>query len=195
MSQEQDQIDVAPRPPGARLVRPTVVERWRALREASGPVDIGALDALWADLAVVEASSLLGSWRGFALPTGHPLERVLARSRWHGKRFVALDDAKPLICRGPGGGLYSDTAAGKGEASLWNVEFRGEVTATMVYDGMAVFDHFKRVDENTLMGVMNGKPHLVLAEGRHFYFGLEREHVGPGSADFTHGREPGRDRG
>lgn len=66
-------------------------------------------------------------------------------------------DAKPLIMRGRDGDLYSDVEIGKGEASLWMVEFRGESTATMVYDGQPVFDHFKRVDENTLMGMMNGK--------------------------------------
>ena len=149
--------------------------RWKALRAEPGPIDPRHLDALWADLDVVEVASILGSWRGFAFPTGHHVERMLTSSRWHGKRFIAPDDAQPLICRAADGGLYSDTAAGKGEASLWNVEFRGEVTATMVYDGMAVLDHFKRVDENTLMGVMNGKPDLVLANGHHFYFGLERE--------------------
>lgn len=152
-----------------------VIERWQALRAAPDLLDPRRLDALWADLEVVEAASILGAWRGFAFPTGHPIERVLAKSRWHGKRFVALDDAKPLICRAEDGSLYSDTAAGKGEASLWQVEFRGEVTATMVYDGMPVLDHFKRVDDNTLMGVMNGKPGVVLAQGRHFYFGLERD--------------------
>ncbi|MGY0020104.1 DUF4334 domain-containing protein [Streptomyces sp. cg35] len=152
-----------------------VGRRWQALRAATGPLDPVDLDALWADLDVVDASSILGHWRGFAFPTGHPIERTLATSRWHGKRFDALHDAAPLICRAEDGGLYSDTTAGRGGASLWNVEFRGEVTATMVYDGMAVLDHFKRVDEHTLMGVMNGKPELVLARGRHFYFGLERE--------------------
>ena len=152
-----------------------VVERWAALRAAPGPVDTDELDALWADLEVVDASSILGSWRGFAFPTGHPIEKVLATSHWYGKRFIALDDAKPLICRAEDGSFYSDTASGKGEASLWHVEFRGEVTATMVYDGMPVFDHFKRVDDDTLMGVMNGKPGVVLANGRHFYFGLERD--------------------
>ncbi|WNV87043.1 DUF4334 domain-containing protein [Umezawaea sp. Da 62-37] len=149
--------------------------RWQVLRASAGPVDTGELDALWADLEVVDASAVLGSWRGFAFPTGHPLEAVLISSRWHGKRFVAPDDAKPLIRRGEDGTFYSDTTAGRGEASLWNVEFRGEVTATMVYDGMPVLDHFKRVDDTTLMGVMNGKPGVVLARGRHFYFGLERE--------------------
>ena len=150
-------------------------ERWRALRAAEGRIDPDLLDALWADLEVVDAAAILGSWRGFAFTTGHPVEKALAASRWHGKRFDALDDAKPLICRADDGSLYSDTTTGGGGASLWNVEFRGEVTATMVYDGRPVLDHFKRVDDDTLMGVMNGKPEAVLARGRHFYFGLERE--------------------
>lgn len=149
--------------------------RWEALRAAPGLIDPDELDAVWADLEVVEASAILGSWRGFAFPTGHPVERVLAKSRWHGKRFTTPADATPLVCRADDGSLYSDTTAGRGEASLWHVEFRGEVTATMVYDGMPVLDHFKRVDDNTLMGIMNGKPDVVLANGRHFYFGLERE--------------------
>ncbi|WP_327674237.1 MULTISPECIES: DUF4334 domain-containing protein [unclassified Streptomyces] len=152
-----------------------VNERWKALRAVEGLVDPAELDALWAELETVKAASLIGPWRGFAFLTGHPIEKVLAASRWHGKRFDALDDAKPLICRAEDGSLYSDTKAGRGEASLWNIEFRGEVTATMVYDGMPVFDHFKRVDDTTLMGVMNGKPGVVLVDGRHFYFGLERE--------------------
>ncbi|WP_338702597.1 DUF4334 domain-containing protein [Streptomyces sp. Q6] len=149
--------------------------KWQALRAARGPVDPAELDDLWAQLEVVDAASVLGSWRGFAFRTGHPVEKMLGASRWHGKRFDALDSAQPLICRAEDGTLYSDTAAGHGEASLWNVEFRGEVTATMVYDGMPVLDHFKRVDEHTLMGVMNGRPDVVLARGGYFYFGLERE--------------------
>ncbi|MFM9372787.1 DUF4334 domain-containing protein [Streptomyces sp. Da 82-17] len=157
----------------------SVREEWESLRAAQGPLDTGELDALWAELEPVDACEVLGAWRGFAFPTGHPIEKTLAATRWHGKRFDALDDAKPLVCRAADGTLYSDTKAGRGEASLWNVEFRGEVTATMVYDGMPVLDHFKRVDDHTLMGVMNGRPALVLADGRHFYFGLEREELTP----------------
>ncbi|MCK9903331.1 DUF4334 domain-containing protein [Frankia sp. Cpl3] len=147
---------------------------WTALRAAGGPLRTAELDALWAQLAPVDARDILGQWRGFAFPTGHRLEKVLARSRWYGKRFVALDDVQPLLCVGENGELISDVEAGRGEASLWNVEFRGEVTATMVYDGMAVLDHFKSVDDRTLMGIMNGKPGLVLDGGKNFYFGLER---------------------
>ena len=42
----------------------------------------------------------------------------------------------------------------------------------MVYDGQPILDHFKRVDDDTLMGIMNGKG--ILADGQHYYFLLER---------------------
>ena len=67
----------------------------------------------------------------------------------------------------------SDTGLGKGIASLWDIAFRGEVTASMVYDGQPIIDHFKALDERTLIGVMNGKG--VLAKGRHYFFVLERD--------------------
>jgi hypothetical protein len=43
----------------------------------------------------------------------------------------------------------------------------------MVYDGQPVVDHFKAVDERTLLGLMNGKG--VRHQGRSYYFVLERE--------------------
>ncbi|MFE7331836.1 GXWXG domain-containing protein [Streptomyces sp. NPDC057565] len=48
---------------------------------------------------MVDVSSILCFLWGFAFPAGLPAEQVLAGSRWHGKRFVALDDSKPLICQ------------------------------------------------------------------------------------------------
>ena len=59
-----------------------------------------------------------------------------------------------------------------GAASLWMEEFRGEVTASMVYDGMPIHDHFKEIDENAVLAITNGKG--ALHEGRHMYFYLER---------------------
>jgi hypothetical protein len=146
--------------------------RFRELRGQDGPVDPGELDAVWAALATVRPEEILGAWRGGEFRTGHPLNGQLAEAGWYGKTFTAVHDAKPLICRDAEGRLYSDRKLGKGEASLWNVEFRGETTATMIYDGQPVLDHFKQVDEDTLMGIMNVKG--VPAEGPHFYFFLER---------------------
>ncbi|MFB7939827.1 DUF4334 domain-containing protein [Streptomyces sp. NPDC056049] len=144
----------------------------RGLREEDGPVAPAVLDAIWAALATVRPEDILGAWKGGEFRTGHPLNGRLAKAGWYGKTFLSPHDAKPLICRDAEGALYSDRRLGKGEASLWSVEFRGETTATMVYDGQPVLDHFKRVDDTTLMGIMNAKG--VPAEGPFFYFFLER---------------------
>ncbi|BCJ70413.1 DUF4334 domain-containing protein [Polymorphospora rubra] len=146
--------------------------RFFALRRQDGQVSAAELDEIWAALATVRPEEILGEWKGGGFDTGHPVNGQLDQVGWYGKTFVTLTDVKPLICRNEKGELYSDTVLGKGEASLWTVEFRGESTATMVYDGQPVFDHFKRVDENTLMGIMNGKN--FPADGPFFYFVLER---------------------
>ncbi|GAA2658987.1 DUF4334 domain-containing protein [Paractinoplanes durhamensis] len=144
--------------------------RFAELRKQDGRIPTGELDEIWAALPAVRAEDILGEWRGSEFDTGHPLNGQLAKSGWFGKTFVSVQDAKPLICRGANGELYSNSELGKGEASLWNIEFRGEVTATMVYDGQPVFDHFKRVDDSTLMGIMNVKRN----GGLFYYFILEK---------------------
>ena len=55
-------------------------------------------------------------------------------------------------------------------------ELRGEVTATMVYDGQPIHDHFKKIDHDAVMGIMNGKAGLDFSSGarRYGYFYLER---------------------
>ncbi|MGB3301287.1 DUF4334 domain-containing protein [Gordonia sp. (in: high G+C Gram-positive bacteria)] len=139
-------------------------------QENSDPAD---LDAIWAALPVVQVEELIGSWVGGELPTGHPMDGQLPVVKWHGKTFNSWFDVKPMVCRNDDGELYSNTEIGKGEASAWMVGFRGETTASMIYDGQPVIDHFKRVDDKTLMGIMNGKTSLV--RDHHFYFFLVRE--------------------
>ena len=56
-----------------------------------------------------------------------------------------------------------------GAAALRRVEYRGVVTATMIYDKHAIFDHFRRVNENTVLGVMDRK-----GETPALYFWLRR---------------------
>lgn len=134
------------------------------------------LDALWADLATVTVEEVIGAWRGGDFNTGHLASQVLQQVRWHGKRFDGPLAAVPMLCRDEQGELYSNLkAGGGGEASLWPVGFRGEVTATMVYDKMPVFDHFKKVDDDTLMGIMNGKLEAAFGVADLYYFWLERE--------------------
>ncbi|WP_223167653.1 DUF4334 domain-containing protein [Nonomuraea sp. SYSU D8015] len=146
--------------------------RFKQLRNVDGEVSPQELDEIWTALDVVRPEQILGQWQGSEFVTGHPLNGRLGQVSWYGKTFISPKDAKPLICHAEDGTLYSNTEMGNGEATLWMVEFRGEVTATMVYDGQPIFDHFKKVDDNTLMGIMNGKD--VPDEGPFFYFVLDR---------------------
>ncbi|WP_280399684.1 DUF4334 domain-containing protein [Nocardia carnea] len=43
----------------------------------------------------------------------------------------------------------------KPTARLRDIEYRGVVSAAMVYDHLPIIDHFRRVDDQTLLGVMD----------------------------------------
>ncbi|CRZ17613.1 DUF4334 domain-containing protein [Mycolicibacterium neworleansense] len=137
-----------------------------------GEIPDAELDAFWALLRPAGIEFMLGEWKGGEFQTGHKANGFMKRLNWFGKTFHSSADAKPLVCLDADGNKFSNTEAMNGEASLWLEEFRGEVTATMVYDGRPVHDHFKVVDDNTVMGIMNGKGAVV--DGRYLYFYLQR---------------------
>jgi Domain of unknown function (DUF4334)/GXWXG protein len=141
-------------------------------KERTGPIADAELDDFWATLRPATIDLLLGEWAGGEFDTGHSMNGGLEKARWFGKTFHSATDVKPLVCLDDEGNKFSNIKMGKGEASLWMEEFRGETTATMVYDGQPIHDHFKVVDDNAVMGIMNGKN--VLDDGRYFYFYLER---------------------
>ncbi|MEU8243542.1 DUF4334 domain-containing protein [Actinoplanes missouriensis] len=149
-------------------------DRFAEIRADGGKATPDELDQLWAALPAVRPEEILGSWQGSEFVSGHPFEGQLATIRWHGKTFTSLTDVTPIVCLDDEGNRYANQEWSRGGASLWTVEFRGEPTATMVYDRRPILDHFKRIDENTLLGVMNGKG-VLSEDGRHYYFVLTRE--------------------
>jgi hypothetical protein len=134
-------------------------------------IPYGDLEAFWATLAPVTIEFMIGEWKGGDLPTGHRGEGFLGSS-WYGTTFRSTYDVDPVVCVDENGDKFSDTKLMKGGASLWMEEFRGEVTATMVYDAVPIHDHFKKVDDDAVVAVTNGKG--AMHEGRYFYFYLER---------------------
>lgn len=128
-------------------------------------------------LPSVGVDEILSKWKGGDFKTGHWGNKSLSDMKWFGKWFKDAFEAYPLVCFNESGQLFSNHVM-NGEASLWEVEFRGKVSATMIYDGVPIFDHFRKVDENTLFGLMNGK-HVegypdVVDNGKYYYFFLER---------------------
>jgi Domain of unknown function (DUF4334)/GXWXG protein len=142
------------------------------LRERDGQLADTELDDFWNTLAPATIEFMIGEWAGGEFHTGHRANGFMESLNWFGKTFVSAADAKPLVCLDADGNKFSNTKAMNGEASLWLEEFRGEVTASMVYDGRPVHDHFKVIDDNAVLGIMNGKG--ALDDGRHLYFYLER---------------------
>ena len=130
-------------------------KKFTELKERTDQIADTELDDFWATLEPTTIETMIGEWRGGEFVTGHRMNGGLAKAKWFGKTFVSEFDVKPLC-----------------EASLWLEEFRGEVIATMVYDGQPIHDHFKQIDDGAVMGIMNGKH--VLDAGRYFYFYLER---------------------
>ena len=58
----------------------------------------------------------------------------------------------------------------KPRARLRNVEYRGKVSATMIYDHLPINDVFRRVDDDTVLGVMDRR-----GDDRPFFFVLRRD--------------------
>lgn len=141
-------------------------------KERGDQITDAELDDFWATLDPANIDGMIGEWKGGEFLTGHKMNGQLEKAGWFGKTFMSAGDVQPLVCVDADGKKFSNKAMGKGEASLWLEDFRGEVTATMVYDGQPVHDHFKKIDDDAVMGIMNGKG--VLDNGRYYYFYLER---------------------
>jgi hypothetical protein len=147
-------------------------KKFTDFKERDGDVADAELDEFWASLQPATIDGMIGEWKGGEFVTGHKMNGQLEKADWFGKTFKSAGDVQPLVCVDGDGNKFSNVAMGEGEASLWLEDFRGEVTATMVYDGQPVHDHFKKIDDDAVMGIMNGKG--VLDGGRFYYFYLER---------------------
>ncbi|MEL6551076.1 MAG: GXWXG domain-containing protein [Pseudomonadota bacterium] len=142
----------------------------------------------WFDsLPPATEADMLGSWRGEELPTGHPMDGLLAASYWQGKRFEGPDAVHPLIHAVPLWGARSlnprflplrlitglparDTLlrltfpllaplffTSKPRARLRTLRFRGRDHAAMCYDAQPINDVFAKIGEDELLGWMDFK--------------------------------------
>lgn len=118
---------------------------------------------------------MIGAWEGSPFPTGHPLDGALEATGWRGKRFDSEDSVFPLIFDDEQGETFivqpgrfmGKPAQGKAferrseletdapGARLREVLHRGTVTTAMVYDDLPIIDMFKKVDGDTVLGVMD----------------------------------------
>ncbi len=152
-------------------MRQPPIQLFTELRQRQDVIPQSDLAELWAALPTMRTAELIGTWTGKLFDTGHPNNLRANPPRWHGKQFISADLALPDVCVDDDGQLFTTEEVG----SLWMVEFRQEVTASLIYGSQPVLDHFKQVDDRTVLGIMNRK------EDREsqiwLYFWLEREQV------------------
>lgn len=149
-------------------------------------------------LPSVALDEMTGRWRGSEVPTGHPMDGLLAMSGWYGKQFDDVDHVHPLLFGTPGS-LYPvnpkavpigvlnrvgpsvprisvpDIAfralrTRRHRARLRTVEYRGVSSAAMVYDDLPIIDHFRRLGPDALLGSMD-----LRGSDRPYFFLLERD--------------------
>lgn len=164
------------------------------------PLDTAQALALFDSLDPVDVDFMLGRWVGAGFDTNHPMDGLLETFGWYGKAFVTPDDVHPLLFRRGGDvvsisprfmpmnllwklpvprsallnalslPLKFALQTGRARARLRMLEHRGKVSATMIYDDLPIHDVFRKVDDVTVLGVMDlkGMP-------QPFFFLLRRE--------------------
>ncbi|HKK74664.1 MAG TPA: DUF4334 domain-containing protein [Saprospiraceae bacterium] len=149
-------------------------------------------------LEPVSLAFMRGQWSGFEILTGHPIDGLLEPSGWYGKLFADPENVHPLLIYSldrkslfainpffiPLGINFPKTQilryfmailkpilkTKKSKARMRMVEYRGKLTGTMIYDGKAICDHFAKIDEDRMLGVMDLK-----GAAAPYFFVLERE--------------------
>lgn len=163
-------------------------------------VDLDRAVALFESLPPVSVEAILGRWRGSEVPTGHPMDGLLAVSGWYGKEFASADRVHPLLFGRPGRlyavnpklmpiGLLNRLGARfprrlppggtrafallrtrRPRARLREIAYRGTVSTAMVYDDLPIIDHFRALDDDTLLGAMD-----LRGSDRPYFFLLQRD--------------------
>lgn len=171
---------------------------WIAKTRRDGTSTADAL-AFFDSLAPVPIAFMIGRWRGSGFHTGHLLDGMLEVLGWYGKRFADADNADPLLfgdesrlvavnparlplatatklrlkprpwLRGAFNIIRPLMTTTAPAARLRMTEYRGILTATMIYDAHPINDVFRRIDDNTLLGAMDYREF-----SSPFFFVLER---------------------
>lgn len=156
--------------------------------------------AFFDELEAAAAHEMWDLWKGEEIITGHPLEGLLTASGWYGKKFEDAEHVHPLVFQKKNGDLYAVNPVWipmnlpfdkiprspigpamtlarpllrtrKSAARLREIEYRGKVSACMVYDKKDIIDVFRKVDDDTLFAVMDVKS---LNSDKSYFFVLER---------------------
>lgn len=149
-------------------------------------------------LPPVDLEFMKGRWKGFEIITGHKIEGLLENSGWYGKLFEDEENVHPLLISSlnkkrlfainpllvplginfPKHPILKTMMAilkpiiqtKKSKARMRMIAYRGKLSGTMVYDEKKINDHFAKIDEQTMLGLMDWK-----GSEKPYFFVLERD--------------------
>jgi hypothetical protein len=154
---------------------------------------------LFDELESVDLEFMIGRWKGSGFHTDHQMDGLLEAFNWYGKEFVSAEHVHPLLFSDGNDIFKVDpnpTLTNMGlnislpkneaikpvysvmskllkteesKARIRLMEYRGKVSATMIYDYLPINDVFRKVDENTVLGLMDFK-----GMSQPFFFVLKR---------------------
>ncbi|MFP2997967.1 DUF4334 domain-containing protein [Spongiivirga sp. MCCC 1A20706] len=125
-------------------------------------IDFDQLAEIFSNLAPLNTNEILGSWKGGFFKTGKLIDLTLRDYgiiKWVGKHYISENKVKALKYKFLGL-TFSFPIIGR--ARIRHVEFRDKMSTAMIYNHLPIIDHFRRVDDSTLMGVMDFKGRIVL---------------------------------
>ncbi|KAI9743665.1 MAG: hypothetical protein M1818_002981 [Claussenomyces sp. TS43310] len=147
----------------------SAVDKFFAIAKNNKDIKETDIAAIFSELEPVAPEVFTGEWKGFGVQTGHPGNEQNVGLKWAGKTFRSPDDVDPFV-------VYND--AGErvwkediGHARLREVKYKGVVSTAMIYDTYPIIDHFRRVNDTTIVGAMDTP---MMAEAGIFYFYLTK---------------------
>ena len=140
----------------------TNTAQFEAFKKRKDKIPFEELAAFFEKLKPVHTNEMIGEWKGGYFKSGSLVDLGLKDYgvwKWIGKHYHSEDNVDALMHRAFGREFNIPFL---GDAHIKEVEFRGKVSTGMHYNHLPIVDHFRRVDENTLLGVMDVRGKTVL---------------------------------
>ena len=132
------------------------------LLESKEILNFDTLAALFEKLEPIKIEEIMGKWKGGYFKTGNLIDLTLRNFgiwRWTGKTFHSENNVNALMHESLG---LKFNLPFIGNARMREISFRGKVSTSMIYNYLPIIDHFRKVDDNTLLGVMDVKGEITL---------------------------------
>lgn len=148
--------------PAKKMTSEEAAARLHEMIDSGDVYTTEAILPLYDQLDGVDLEFMIGTWKGGKFDGGKP-----DPINWYGKRFNSANDVEPLLARKPDGSVYSFSKWGM--AMMREIKYRDKVSASLIYDSKPIMDYFRKIDDNTLLGLgeMKGKTT--------FFFYLKRD--------------------